>query len=312
MMFVKVFCITLLLFLSGCDEEESLKEIKPAVVRDAPVKEVTISAPVVLPPPPPEPEIVIEMPAFSEGLKEIEAKQLRGLREAKFRGFFKKKKLSNKPFKFEDEDYKVWDSSFPEDKSTFPVDRSRILTEDTIINAVLERELNSQIPGKLVAIVDKDILSPNGKYILMPAYTKIICHYEVLSQTGDTRLPIQCTRAIRPDGVSLLLTNAVASDQMGRAGLIGEVDNRTFERYGSAFIMSAISALAQSGVNPEKQSWVTNSSTILSNNLGQVTTEVIKQNIDLRPIISIKAGSKIMIVLQADIVLRKPIEVNET
>ena len=312
MIFVKVFCIALLLFLSGCDEEESLKEIKPAVVRDVQVKEVTISAPVVLPPPPPEPEIVIEMPAFSEGLKEIEAKQLRGLREAKFRGFFKKKKLSNKPFKFEDEDYKVWNSDFPEDKSTFPVDRSRILTEDTIINAVLERELNSQIPGKLVAIVDKDVLSPNGKYILLPAYTKVICHYEALSQTGDTRLPVQCARAIRPDGVSILLTNAIAADQMGRTGLIGEVDNRNFERYGSAFIMSGISALAQSGVNPEKQSWVTNSSTILSNNLGQVTAEVIKQNIDLRPIITIKAGSKIMIVLQTDIVLRKPIEANRT
>jgi type IV secretion system protein VirB10 len=191
----------------------------------------------------------------------------------------------------------------------FPVERSRILTEDTIINSVLEREINSQIPGKAIAIIDRDVLSPNGKYILLPAYTKIICQYEVLSQTGYTRLPVTCTRAIRPDGVSILLSNAISADQMGRTGLIGNVDNRTFERYGSAFILSGIAALAQSGVNTERQSWRNNSSTILSHNLGQVTSEVIKQNVDLRPIITIRAGSKIMIVLNTDIVLRKPIEV---
>jgi len=309
MIFFKRLCLLTLIFLSGCDEETVKKEETPVVIVDKQVKEVT-QTPVYVPPI--EPEIVIEMPAINEGLKEIEAKRLRGFREAKFKNAFKKKNSKKeKHLKLTDEDYRQWDSSFPEDKSTYPVDRSRILTEDTIINAILEREINSQVPGKTVAIIDRDILSPNGKNILLPAYTKIICHYEALSQTGDTRLPVNCTRAIRPDGVSIILSGAIAADQMGRVGLIGEVDNRTFERYGAAFIMSAISALAQSGVNPDKQSWVVNSSTILSNNLGQVTSEVIKQNIDLRPIISIKAGSKIMIVLQSDIVLRKPGEASE-
>ncbi len=319
-----IMVLLLTLALTGCEEgKKPILSNRSSQVQDL-AKNLYTLAPEPPPPPPPiveeiVPEITkapiitpVIFPATEPLLREDRAKVLRGQRQQASRRVYANNKTANR-YRVSDPDYKQWERPLPEDISTFPVDRSRILTADMRINAVLEDNVNSQIPGRVIAIVDKDVLSPNGKFILLPAYTKIICCYQELSQTGETRLPVSCTRAIRPDGASILLTNAIASDQMGRSGFIGDVDNRTFERYGGAFIVSGISALAQAGINQNQgccQEWwksgLNNAGNVLANNLGQVTSEVIKQNIDLRPIISIPAGSRIQIIPQTDIVLRKP------
>lgn len=313
---LKPLIIILMLGLTACDEEG----VKPSV--NKPVQEIdknlySINKPAaheeVIQPKveEPLPSIPVEFPQMQPLVREEQVRALRGRRQQAYLKTMRQEQSEKTgSFTFSDTDYQKWEPRLPEDKSTFPVDRSRILTADMRIGAVLEDNINSQIPGRVILVVDRDILSPNGKYVLLPAYTKIICGYEGLSQTGETRLPVCCSRVLRPDGVSIALTNAIASDQMGRTGLIGEVDNRVFERYGAAFIVSGISALAQSSVNQNQPPWVNNSANVLSNNLGQVTSEVIKQNLDLRPIISIKAGSRIQLIPQTDIILRKPIEVS--
>ena len=203
-------------------------------------------------------------------------------------------------------DYQQWEST-PADVSTYPVDRSRILTADMRISAVLEDSVNSQVPGRVMAVVDRDILSPNGKYVLLPAYTKIICKYESIDKVGKSRLPVMCKRAIRPDGVSIMLTDATAADQMGRSGLVGEVDNRLWQKYGAAFTMASISALSQMAGNSSTHEGVNNSANAFSQNLGQVTARMLDEYLDLAPVVTIAAGSRIQIVPENDIYLRLPV-----
>jgi type IV secretion system protein VirB10 len=302
--------------LIGCEDEQQ----KAHTQKPAPIAHKFVPELYALPLAPVVPEVIInkvedsvktpvEFAALDPLVREQHAKQLRGRRLNLKRKNHKNEIEDSKSIKYrlQDEDYQQWENPLPEDKSTFPVDRSRILTADMRIGAILEDNINSQIAGRVIVIIDKDILSSNGRFILLPAYTRVICGYEGLEQTGDTRLPLVCTRAIRPDGVSLLLTDSIASDQMGRTGLIGKVDNRTFERYGAAFIISGISALGQNSVQPNQPPWVQNSVNTFSNNLSQVTLEAIKKNVDLRPIISIAAGTRIQIIPQTDIVFRKPL-----
>lgn len=321
---IKVLLLLLTLPLMGCEEVPKAA----ASNHSKKVQDLALTLYELPPEPPPPPVVEVVAPVFVEApiltpvvfpsteplLRENRAKILRGQRQASARRGRATDSHRDR-YRISDPDYQQWAQPLPEDMSTFAVDRSRILTADMRIGAILEDNVNSQIPGRIIAIVDRDVLSPNGKFILLPAYTKIICGYQELTQTGETRLPVSCTRAIRPDGASISLTNASTSDQMGRTGLIGDVDNRTFERYGGAFIVSGISALAQSGVNQNQGclnqgfgSNVNNAATSLANNLGQVTSEVIKQNIDLRPIITIPAGSRIQIIPQTDIVLRKALK----
>lgn len=306
-----LFTAALGMLLTGCNEEAepSAKAERTSDIAEELYRIPPAPAPVIREEP--APVTPIRFPPPHALLREQRARSLRGERQARARWSGRVSALP-KPaaFQLEEDDYQQWEP-LPQDQSTLPVNRSRILTADRRIGAILEDSVNSQVPGRVIAIVDRNVLSPNGRFVLLPAYTKIICQYESLAQTGDTRLPLTCTRAIRPDGTSVLLTGAIGGDQMGRTGLIGSVDNRVFERFGAAFILSGISALSQGKGEPSQSHGLRPAVNTVANHLGQVTSELIRQTIDLRPIISIAAGTRIQIIPQTDIILRKPPRLEE-
>jgi type IV secretion system protein VirB10 len=310
--------IILTSFLSACkDDNSSVPEATDSQKGDSIDKDLhqfnvpTPPPPVVVEeePEPSEPEVApITFPDPAPLMRESRVRQLRGLRQWQAHQAERRLKPSS-PFlryRLSDPDYQEWDPQAGEDKSTYPVDRSRILTADTRISAILEDSVNSQLPGRVIAVIDRDVLSPNRKYVLLPAYTKLICRYESLEKVGNSRLSVSCDRAIRPDGVSIMLTHAIASDQMGRTGLVGEVDNRVWQRYGAAFVMASLSALSQAGSNVTSSQTFGSSANVLSQNLGQVTAKVLDQYLDLAPTITIAAGSRIQIIPYHDIHLRAP------
>src|SRR5260221_2458089 len=83
-----------------------------------------------------------------------------------------------------------------------------------------------------------------------------------------------------------MLTNAQGADQMARTGLIGDVDIRMWERYGSAFLVAAISSLASLGSQVSTNQTVSNGGNALSQKLGPGTAEVLQQSVDLAPIVA--------------------------
>jgi type IV secretion system protein VirB10 len=210
-------------------------------------------------------------------------------------------------WKLKDPNYQQREPRWPEDRSTLPVDRFRVVTADRYIGAILENAVNSQIPGRIIAVVERNIYGADGRLPLLPKGTRIICDYKNLAKVGESRLPVICARALRPDGASIQLTDAQGADQMARTGLIGDVDLRIWERYGSAFIVAAISSLASLGsqVSPSNQT-VSQGGNALSQNLGQVTAKVLEQSVDLAPIVSVPAASRIQIIPRTDIWLREP------
>lgn len=207
-------------------------------------------------------------------------------------------------WRLKDDDYQR--DNLPEDRSTLPVDRFRVITADRYIGAVLENAINSQIPGRVVAVVERHVFGADGRVPLLPKGTRVICDYQSLAKVGDTRLQVTCSRAILPDGASIELTDAQGADQMARTGFIGVVDNRIWERYGTAMIVSIMSAASSLGASISSNQQITSGGNSLSQNLGQVTAKVLEQSVDLAPVVEIPAGSKIQIIPRVDIWLRKP------
>lgn len=221
------------------------------------------------------------------------------------------KSIIKKRINARDKDYKTHLKDIKEDISSYPVDGSRVITADRYIPVVLENSINSQLPGRFIGIVDEHVFANEGRGVLLPKGTRIICTYESLAKEGDTRLAASCPRAIRPDGASILLTNAYTADQMARTGAIGKVDNRMWEKYGSAFIVAGISALAAAGANTSVNSPVYQSANNLSVNLGQITAQMLEANVDLAPVMTVAAGSRLQIIPMTDIWIREPEEVED-
>ena len=192
-----------------------------------------------------------------------------------------------------------------------PVDRSRVITADRYIAAVLETGINSQLGGRAVAVVSRHVFGADDRLVLIPAGTRVIGHYQPLGAQGDTRLAIIWTRLIRPDGAAIALEGLPAADQMGRAGMIGRIDSRIFERYGAPLLLSAISALAAAATQPALQIpfLITAESAAvqdLNSGLQDITAKIIDERLKLEPIITIAAGARLHILPTHDLWLREP------
>ena len=315
----KILMVLIIMLLVGCKEDKpkgkkvSKPKANPEHYKIAPRKKEK-----------PKPKIVVKLPPkpviddfFPEDDKHIEWSLNAANRLGDIRQIHKDKLLKESDTKsdvvkekllyiMEEEDYKSINLAY--DEFSYPVRRDTILTKDAIIPAVLEKGINSQISGRVTAKIYRNVYSHTMKYILLPAGSKIICDYEGVTKTGQSRLKVVCTEIIRPDGaiVALKKGGMNAGDMAGRQGLIGKVDNRTFEQYGGAFIMATISALAQTAGNLTTNATVSPIASQFSNDMGRITSKTIEKNLDLRPVISIEAGTKVLLQPLNNLYFRKP------
>jgi type IV secretion system protein VirB10 len=124
------------------------------------------------------------------------------------------------------------------------------VTEGTLIPAILETAINTDVPGYVRAVVSQDVRSFDGKRVLIPRSSRLIGQYQAGVQQGQRRAYVIWTRLIRPDGVSVNLGSpAVGFD--GATGLEGDVNSHFFKRFGSGLLLSVVGglgALATGGI----------------------------------------------------------------
>ncbi|MEE4454138.1 TrbI/VirB10 family protein [Novosphingobium resinovorum] len=121
-------------------------------------------------------------------------------------------------------------------------DPATTVTQGTLIPAVLETAIDTDVPGYVRAIVSTDVRSFDGRHVLIPRSSRLIGQYKSGMTTGQKRAYVIWSRLIRPDGVSVNLGSpAVAFG--GETGLAGKVNSHFFERFGSAVLMSVVGGL---------------------------------------------------------------------
>jgi type IV secretory pathway VirB10-like protein len=125
--------------------------------------------------------------------------------------------------------------------------RSTLAPQGTIISAVLETALDSDLPGFARAVVSLDVRGFDGSQVLIPRGSRLIGQYRSGVSQGQSRAFVIWTRLIRPDGVSIQI-GSPASDTLGRAGLEGRVDRHFIERFGGSILLSVINAGVASAV----------------------------------------------------------------
>lgn len=117
--------------------------------------------------------------------------------------------------------------------------RDFIVAMGTSIPCVLETALASDQPGFTSCVINRDVLSDNGRVVLMEKGTQVVGEYRGGLQRGQKRLFILWNRAKTPKGVIVTLASP-ATDALGRAGVDGYVDTHWWERFGSALLLSIV------------------------------------------------------------------------
>ncbi|HEX6785158.1 MAG TPA: TrbI/VirB10 family protein [Sphingomicrobium sp.] len=167
------------------------------------------------------------------------------------------------------------------------------VAQGTLIPAVLETAIDSDVPGYVRAVVSQDVRSFDGSRVLIPRSSRLIGEYKAASQAGQRRAYLMWTRLIRPDGVSVALASP-AVDYSGQAGIGGQVNSHFFSRFGSAILLSILggaSTLATGGAG-----------TIIMSG-GQSAASVAAQRDSSRnPTIKVRQGEPIKVFTARDLI----------
>ena len=170
-------------------------------------------------------------------------------------------------------------------------DPATTVTQGTMIPAILETAIDTDVPGYVRAVVSQDVRSFDGRRILVPRSSRLVGQYQSGLQAGQKRAYVIWTRLIRPDGVSVALSSP-ATGFDGRTGLPGEVNSHFFQRFGSAMLLSVIgglTTLASSGT-----------SVILGGGQNAAST-ALQQDGQISPTVRVRQGEPIRVFTARDL-----------
>jgi type IV secretory pathway VirB10-like protein len=113
----------------------------------------------------------------------------------------------------------------------------------SVIPAVLIGGINSDLPGPVLAQVSENVFdSATGRSLLIPQGSRLIGAYQNAAAYGQQRVQIAWRRLIFPNTSSMDLPQMPGTDQGGYTGLTDEVNSHYLATFGTAALMSLISA----------------------------------------------------------------------
>lgn len=166
------------------------------------------------------------------------------------------------------------------------------VTQGTLIPAVLETAIDTDVPGYVRAIVSSDVRSFDGTRVLVPRSSRLIGQYKSGLQAGQKRAYVIWTRLIRPDGVSVNIASPAVGFG-GETGLEGKVNSHFFERFGSSMLLSVI------GTVP---AFLGNTANVIIGGGGQsAAAAAVGQTGNIGPTIRVRQGEPIRVFTARDL-----------
>jgi type IV secretory pathway VirB10-like protein len=175
-----------------------------------------------------------------------------------------------------------------------------VLRQGKTIPAVLGRQINSDLPGRITAYVSSNVYDADGR-LLIPMGASLIGKYDAGVQVGQSRLMFAFERLVLPDGYSFDLPAAPGADLAGAAGMSGNVDNHFFKMFGTSLL---IAVLADRVKQPSNVTQVGTSgpTTAAGQVLADVSRAVLERNRVIPPTITIDQGTRINVEVMGDMV----------
>ena len=184
-----------------------------------------------------------------------------------------------------------------------PAPSPYLLSAGSVIAASLITGLRSDLPGLVTAQVTDPVYdSPTGRILLIPQGARLLGSYDSVVAFGQRRALIVWQRILLPDGSSLRLDNAPATDPSGYAGLADKVDFHSWTLLKGIVLSTLLgvgSELALSGdgdlVEAVRRS--------TQDNASRAGDQLTMRNLNIQPTITIRPGALVRLVVHKDLIL---------
>jgi type IV secretory pathway VirB10-like protein len=180
------------------------------------------------------------------------------------------------------------------------------------IPATLQHGINSDLPGKITALVSQNVFdTASGRHLMIPQGATLVGTYDSHVAYGQNRLLVVWRRIIYPDGSSIDLEGMGGVDESGYSGFRDQVNNHYGRIIGFGLLTSLFSAAFQISQN-EKQT-VTGTptpsqtaGTAVAQQLSQLGIEIARKNLRVQPTIEIRPGYQFNVRVEKDLVFPRP------
>jgi len=178
------------------------------------------------------------------------------------------------------------------------------LSAGSVISASLITGLRSDLPGMVTAQVTQRVFdSATGTILLVPQGARLIGKYDSVVAFGQSRALVIWQRIVFPDGSSIKIDNAPASDPSGYAGLADKVDFHTWALLKGVVLSTMLGVGAElqfSGrgdlVDALRQS--------AEQNVSRAGDQITSRNLQIQPTITVRPGASVRLLVNQDLVLK--------
>jgi type IV secretion system protein VirB10 len=179
----------------------------------------------------------------------------------------------------------------------------------TVIPAIMVGGINSDLPGQIIGQTVENVYdTATGRYILIPQGSKLVGTYHNAITTGQERVLVAWTRIIYPDASSVDLGKMPGADSAGFAGLHDQVNTHFWKKFGSALMLSAITAGVQLSQTGGQNTGGTDAQQTIAASLGQqfaqLGMETARRNLQIQPTIEIRPGLRFTVMVTQDMALK--------
>jgi type IV secretory pathway VirB10-like protein len=190
------------------------------------------------------------------------------------------------------------------------------LLQGTVIPAVLETGIKSDLAGEVTAVVAHPVYnSLNAAYVLIPAGSRLVGYYQSGAAMGQNRVGVLWTRIEFPNGTYIRLGKMPGTSPRGYAGFRDLVNNHTWEIFKNALLLSLIdvgmaeasptsTATNTTGVTGNEA--LQNGEQALAQTFGQAEAQLFQKYINIAPTITIRPGYAFNVVVTKDLVFPGP------
>lgn len=187
------------------------------------------------------------------------------------------------------------------------IDENRVISKGAQIDCALTTRLVTDISGFASCLVSSNVYSANGRTLLIERMSEVQGEYGASGQAGQRRVFVLWTRIRMPGGITIDL-NSPSTDALGAAGMEGVIDNRWYERIGSAYMLSFFKDVMAYEIARNTTTNTASGATVLQNSTqtsSSLAEKVLSQTINIKPTLYANQGDRVAIYVARDLEFRE-------